>query len=66
LPELRGLTNFPFIFNVTITAQFRQLFDTVRSINDPSVIVKRQFPQLDIKPVEKDKPVQPPERPPVP
>ena len=63
--KVRGLTNFPFIFNVTITAKFRQLFDTVRSINDPSILLKREFPNLDLTPVEKDQPVQPSERPPV-
>jgi hypothetical protein len=51
---------------VKITAKFRQLFDTVRSINDPSLLVEEYIRGVDLTPVDKKKPVQPPERPPVP
>ncbi len=61
--KVTGLTNIPFIFNVTITAKFRQLFEMARSFNDPSVLINRMIPQLQPVPGEKPKPVQPPERP---
>lgn len=62
--KVLGATNLPFIFNVTITAKFRQLFDMARSFNDPSILINRLVPRLE--PVSKDeqKPtqaVQPPE-----
>ena len=59
--KVTGLTNIPFIFNVTITAKFRQLFEMARSFNDPSVIINRMLPQLEPVPKESPKPVQPPE-----
>jgi translocation and assembly module TamB len=59
--KITGLTNIPFIFNVTITAKFRQLFEMARSFNDPSVIINRMLPQLEPVPKEERKPVQPPE-----
>jgi translocation and assembly module TamB len=61
--HVSGLTNFPFIFNVTITAPFRQLFETARSINDPTRLIERMVPQLQAPPnaSKTDKPVQPKE-----
>lgn len=41
-----GLDNFPFIFNVTITAPFRKLFDMSRTISDPSLLIERLNPNL--------------------
>lgn len=64
-----GITNMPFIFNVTITAKFRQLFDMARSFNDPSILINRAIPRLEPLPVDERKavkPVQPAESPPKP
>ncbi len=44
--RVTGLTNFPFIFNVTITAPFRKLFDMSRTISDPSLLIERLNPNL--------------------
>ena len=44
--RITGLTNFPFIFNVTITAPFRKLFDMSRTISDPSLLIERLNPNL--------------------
>lgn len=62
--KILGATNMPFIFNVTITAKFRQLFEMARSFNDPSILINRALPRLE--PLPKDertptKPVQAPE-----
>jgi preprotein translocase subunit SecY len=62
--KILGATNLPFIFNVTITAKFRQLFDMARSFNDPSVLINRIVPRLEPLPQDERKPtnpVQPPE-----
>lgn len=62
--KILGATNLPFIFNVTITAKFRQLFDMARSFNDPSVLINRMVPRLEPLPQDERKPsnsVQPPE-----
>lgn len=59
--KIVGLNNIPFIFNITITAKFRQLFDTARSINDPSILVREYWPKAVLTPVEKPKSVQPAE-----
>jgi translocation and assembly module TamB len=64
--KIVGLTNIPFIFNVTITAKFRQLFEMARSFNDPSVIINRVLPQLQPVPKEKRPPIQPSESSPKP
>jgi translocation and assembly module TamB len=61
-----GLTNIPFIFNVTITAKFRQLFEMARSFNDPSLIINRMLPQLQPVPKESPPPIQPSESSPEP
>ncbi len=45
--KINGLTNFPFIFNVTITAPFRKLFDMSRTISDPSLLIERLNPNLE-------------------
>ncbi len=61
--RITGLTNFPFIFNVTITAPFRKLFDMSRTISDPSLLIERLNPHLQrIGPA---KTIQPPESEPV-
>ncbi len=44
--KIRGLNNFPFIFNVTITARFRELFDMTRTFSDPSILIERLNPKL--------------------
>ncbi len=62
--KVLGATNLPFIFNVTITAKFRQLFEMARSFNDPSVLINRLVPRLEPVPQDEPKPtnsVQPPE-----
>jgi translocation and assembly module TamB len=43
---IQGIDNIRFIFNVTITAPFRQLFETTRSLQDPSRLIERIVPQL--------------------
>lgn len=62
--KIIGATNLPFIFNVTITAKFRQLFEMARSFNDPSILINRVVPRLEPLPKDERKPlnpVQPPE-----
>ncbi|NCA02585.1 MAG: hypothetical protein EBS87_10510, partial [Sphingomonadaceae bacterium] len=64
--KVLGASNIPFVFNVTITAKFRQLFNMARSVNDPSVFISRAYPQLLVEPVADPKaqqPVQPADRP---
>lgn len=64
--KILGASNIPFIFNVTITAKFRQLFEMARSVNDPSVFINRAYPKVQADPVlpnKRDKPVQPSDRP---
>lgn len=61
--KILGATNMPFIFNVTITAKFRQLFEMARSFNDPSILINRALPRLEPLPKDERKPtnsVQPP------
>jgi hypothetical protein len=57
--RVTGLTNFPFIFNVTITAPFRKLFDMSRTISDPSFLIERLNP--DLQRIGPAKTIQPPE-----
>lgn len=57
--KILGATNLPFIFNVTITAKFRQLFDMTRSFNDPSVLINRMVPRLEPLPQDERKPSKP-------
>lgn len=57
--RVTGLTNFPFIFNVTITAPFRKLFDMSRTISDPSLLIERLNP--DLQRIGPAKTIQPPE-----
>lgn len=56
---ITGLDNFPFIFNITITAPFRKLFDMSRTISDPSLLLERLNPNLQR--VGPAKPIQPTE-----
>jgi hypothetical protein len=55
--KIMGLDNLPFIFNITITAPFRKLFDMSRTINDPSLLIERLNPKLER--VGPAKPIQP-------
>lgn len=59
--KITGIHNFPFIFNVTITAPFRRLFDMSRSISDPSLLLGRTLPGLTKDEQKPVKPVQPKE-----
>jgi translocation and assembly module TamB len=58
--KITGLTGIPFIFNIKITAPFRGLFATARSINDPSVFLDQVLP-AQLQRVKPAKPVQPKE-----
>jgi translocation and assembly module TamB len=58
--KIIGLNNIPFIFNVTITAKFRQLFEMARSFDDPSILINRALPQLEPVPREPANFVKPP------
>ena len=42
----RRLARLPLVFNVRVTAPFRQLLDSVQSLYDPSRLVERNLPQL--------------------
>ena len=67
--KILGASNLPFVFNVTITAKFRQLFDMARSFNDPSILINRLIPKLEPvpRPAAPDpKPVHPAESSPKP
>lgn len=57
--KILGASNIPFVFNVTITAKFRQLFDMARSVNDPSVFINRAYPKLQADPASPSKPEKP-------
>ncbi|MES2339758.1 MAG: YdbH domain-containing protein [Pseudomonadota bacterium] len=43
---IRRLAKLPFVFNITVRAPFRQLFDSVRSYYDPSRLIERNLPAL--------------------
>jgi len=67
--KILGASNLPFVFNVTITAKFRQLFDMARSFNDPSILINRLIPKLEPVPkptAPQPKPVHPAESSPKP
>ncbi len=62
--RITGIDNFPFIFNITITAKFRQLFEMARSFDDPSILINRALPQLKPLP-QPPRTLTPPPLPPV-
>lgn len=43
---IRRLAKLPFVFNVRISAPFRQLLDSVQSWYDPSRLIERNLPSL--------------------
>ncbi|WP_326523499.1 YdbH domain-containing protein [Sphingomonas sp.] len=43
---IRRLAKLPLVFNITVTAPFRQLLDSVRSYYDPSRLIERNLPAL--------------------
>ncbi len=43
---IRRIAKLPFVFNITITAPFRQLLDSVKSYYDPSRLIERNLPAL--------------------
>jgi len=43
---IRRLAKLPFVFNVRISAPFRQLLDSVQSWYDPSRLIERNLPTL--------------------
>lgn len=43
---IRRLAKLPFVFNVRVTAPFRQLLDSVRSYYDPTRLIERNLPAL--------------------
>lgn len=67
---IKRLAKLPFVFNVKITAPFRQLLDSAESLYDPSRLIERNLPTL-IKqqndaatakpPTAPDSAIQPPE-----
>jgi translocation and assembly module TamB len=64
--KIKGLNNIPFIFNITITAPFRRLFQMARTIQDPSLLIEQITPGLErVGPAKTlppaDKPIQTPE-----
>lgn len=67
---IRRLARLPFVFNVRISAPFRQLLDSVQSWYDPRRLIERNLPSLieeQNRAQEMEKPiVQPSESAPVP
>lgn len=43
---IRRLARLPFVFNVRISAPFRQLLDSVQSWYDPRRLIERNLPSL--------------------
>ena len=43
---IRRIERLPFVFNITITAPFRQIVDSVKSYYDPSRLIERNLPAL--------------------
>lgn len=56
--KLLGASNLPFVFNVTVSAKFRSLFDMARTLGDPSGRisdwVSANQPQKPVQPAESD------------
>jgi translocation and assembly module TamB len=51
----RQFIGLPFVFNIKVTAPFRSLINTARTIQDPSSLLQRTLPEM------RAPPVQPPE-----
>ncbi len=63
---LRRLAKLPFVFNVRVSAPFKQLLDSVQSWYDPNRLIERNLPALLEEQGRSEaesgaKPVQPPE-----
>ena len=63
---LRRLAKLPFVFNVRVSAPFKQLLDSVQSWYDPNRLIERNLPSLLEQQDQSDggsgaTPVQPPE-----
>ncbi len=54
--KIVGLNNFPFIFNIKIIAPFRSLFQSVRDVQDPTLLLERELPRLQRQDAEKSLP----------
>lgn len=51
----RQFIGLPFVFNIKVTAPFRRLLNTARTLQDPSLLLQQTIPGV------KKNPVQPPE-----
>lgn len=66
---VRRLQRLPFVFNVRITAPFRQLIDSATSYYDPRRLIERNLPALieeQNRAIEAQRAVQPPASEPMP